>query len=95
MHITVAEDLGARLIEIMERDDPNMESDARQWLRCLNYGQTEAVLAYVKGQITWKDSKVWKAKSNSERALLLVNQILHEAEFNKKNLSTKPRPKRN
>jgi len=91
MDIDIVKDWGSQIIKVFDGESSTLEAGFRNKIKGLNYEQIKHILTWIKAEITWSESKIWKAKDKSAQALLLINQILNEAEFNKKNLSTKPR----
>ena len=91
MHIEVVERIGNSFLKILSGENSTWEIDFKNRLKGLNSAQINAVLTWVKGEITWSKSKIWKASDRDVRILELINNALYEAEHCKKNLATRPR----
>ena len=91
MYIKIAEEIGSSFLKVLASESSTWELDFMVELKRLDSGQIKAVLNWVRGEITWGKSKIWKSSDRDVRVLELIDNALYEAEFCKKNLATRPR----
>ena len=89
MNIEIVKEIGHSFLKFFSSENSSWEFDFENRLKGLNYEQIKSILTWVKAEITWSKSKVWKASDRDTRILELIDNALYEAENCKKNLATR------